>query len=82
MLNAHADDRGNESYNLNLSKKRAKVIETYLKNEIIHHQIKTKAFGESRPAIPCLTPGCTEEEHQKNRRTAFHPIKEGEIRSK
>jgi len=69
-IGTHADDRGKAAYNLNLSKKRAKSIETYLeKQDIPGERVKLVAFGETAPAVSCAT--CTEDEHRKNRRAEF-----------
>jgi hypothetical protein len=72
VIGAHADARGQDSYNLNLSKKRAKAVGSYLKKQGAgKDRISTEAFGESTPAVPCATNDCSEEEHQKNRRAEF-----------
>ena len=55
-----------------LSKKRAKAIESYLtKQGIKSNRIVAKAYGETAPAVPCVTPECSEDENQKNRRAEF-----------
>lgn len=70
-IRAHADDRGSEIYNMNLSRRRAKTIATYLSKEgIKSDRLIPEAYGESTPAVPCSEP-CTEEEYEKNRRAEF-----------
>lgn len=72
VVRAHADDRGHYTYNLYLSKKRAKAVGGYLiKGGISKNRILQEAMGETVPEIPCETRECTEEEHQRNRRAEF-----------
>ena len=72
LIAGHADDRGNENYNIELSRRRVQVVSKYLasqgirKDRIIH-----KAYGESLPVIPCYAVNCSEDDHQKNRRAEF-----------
>jgi outer membrane protein OmpA-like peptidoglycan-associated protein len=71
-IGAHADDRGNDTYNLKLSKKRAKSAASYLASlGVKASRITTEAYGESIPLVTCLTAACTEEQYQKNRRVEF-----------
>ena len=79
-INSHTDERGSDKYNLRLSDDRAKSCVDYLiQKGIAPERLLPKGYGESKLLIEKAT---TEEEHQKNRRTAFRPIKEGDIRSK
>jgi outer membrane protein OmpA-like peptidoglycan-associated protein len=72
VINAHADDRGQDSYNLTLSKRRAKAVGTFLlKRGVAKNRISQNAMGETLPEVACGTRECTEEEHQKNRRVEF-----------
>ncbi|HEX6224574.1 MAG TPA: OmpA family protein [Chryseolinea sp.] len=72
VISAHADDRGQDIYNLTLSKRRAKAVASFLvKSGIARDRITQEAMGETLPEVPCLTRECTEEEHQKNRRAEF-----------
>lgn len=72
IVAGHADDRGNENYNLKLSRRRAEAVNNYLVDQgIPKEQIIKKAFGESLLAVPCRTTDCSEEDHQKNRRAEF-----------
>jgi len=68
----HADDRGNENYNIRLSKRRSAAVSGYLFDHgISKTRISQKAFGESRPAVTCIGGNCTEDDHQLNRRAEF-----------
>ncbi|MFZ1703970.1 MAG: OmpA family protein [Saprospiraceae bacterium] len=71
LLEAHTDVRGNESYNLSLSKKRANTAKNYLIGKGIDaNRILTKGMGELRPRNKCKEGvKCSEKDHQYNRRT-------------
>jgi outer membrane protein OmpA-like peptidoglycan-associated protein len=78
-INSHTDDRGSDKYNMKLSQERAKSCVDYLISKgIAPERLLPQGYGESKLLIPHAT---TEEEHQKNRRTAFRPLKEGDIRT-
>ncbi|MEW6467460.1 MAG: OmpA family protein [Bacteroidota bacterium] len=86
QINAHTDARGNDAYNLDLSKRRAKSVVDYLVSKGIDPaRLQSNGFGETQPLITeAEIKKMTKEEekeaaHQKNRRTAFVVIKEGEI---
>ncbi len=71
-LNSNTDCRGSEAYNKELSQKRAESVVQYLIGQgIAADRLKARGYGESRPAVDCQCNDCTEEEHQKNRRTSF-----------
>jgi len=55
------------------------VVDYLIEKGIASERLLAQGYGETRPLVANAQ---TEEEHQKNRRTAFRPIKEGEIRSK
>ncbi|MGQ0828246.1 MAG: OmpA family protein [Bacteroidota bacterium] len=79
-ISSHTDERGSDKYNLRLSQERAKSVVDYLiEKGIAPERLLAQGYGETRQLV---LKAKTEEEHQKNRRTAFRPIKEGEIRSK
>lgn len=79
-ISSHTDERGSDKYNLRLSQERAKSCVDYLISKgISPDRLLATGYGETKLLIPHAQ---TEEEHQKNRRTAFRPIKEGEIRTK
>lgn len=71
-LFAHTDSRGEVDYNRWLSRARVKSAKDYLvekgiTSSRIHHAL---GFGETRPSNHCKDDvECSEEEHQKNRRT-------------
>ncbi|HEX6226373.1 MAG TPA: OmpA family protein [Chryseolinea sp.] len=72
VVAGHADDRGEESYNIELSKRRVQAVLKYLVGQGIHKsRIIQKAYGESLPVIPCYAVDCSEVDHQKNRRAEF-----------
>ena len=71
-LSSHTDCRGKDAYNMNLSQKRAKSAVDYLISKgIADARLKSKGYGESKPSEACKCEKCTEEEHQRNRRTEF-----------
>ncbi len=79
-ISSHTDERGSDSYNMRLSQDRAKSVVDYLiEKGIPKERLVAQGYGETKLLIPKAQ---TEEEHQKNRRTAFRPIKEGVIQDK
>jgi outer membrane protein OmpA-like peptidoglycan-associated protein/tetratricopeptide (TPR) repeat protein len=80
-LGSHTDCRSSMASNMKLSDNRAKASAEYIKKRISNPQrIYGKGYGESRLKINCPCEGvvkssCSEEEHQKNRRTEFIIIK-------
>ena len=67
-LAGHADERGTEEYNLQLSNKRAASVKKYLTDlGVPPSQLKTVGYGENRPAEQ----GSTEEAWAANRRVEF-----------
>lgn len=82
-LGSHTDCRASKTYNMNLSDKRAKASAAYIKKKITNPQrIYGKGYGESILLNGCACEGavkstCSEEEHQKNRRTEFKIISMG-----
>ncbi|WP_276371299.1 OmpA family protein [Chryseolinea sp. H1M3-3] len=72
LIAGHADDRGDEDYNIGLSQRRVQVVTKYLAGHgISKDRIIQKAYGESLPVVPCYAVDCSEEDHQKNRRAEF-----------
>lgn len=66
-INAYADSRSSDEYNLILSGKRGKWITYYLtKRGISKDRFIVNAYGESKLAVDCVD--CTEEQNAKNRR--------------
>jgi outer membrane protein OmpA-like peptidoglycan-associated protein len=75
QLSSHTDCRGTDDYNLDLSQKRAQAaIEYLITTGITANRLTAQGLGEAYKAINCECESCTEEEHQKNRRTTFKII--------
>ena len=74
-IESHTDRRGSNRYNMKLSDRRAKSTAEYLLSRGIDTSRIESAigYGESQPLIDCNI--CSEEEHQKNRRSYFYIIK-------
>ncbi|HEY0095488.1 MAG TPA: OmpA family protein, partial [Archangium sp.] len=67
-LAGHADERGTEEYNLQLSNKRAASVRKYLLDlGIPANRLKAVGYGENRPAEQ----GATEDAWAANRRVEF-----------
>jgi outer membrane protein OmpA-like peptidoglycan-associated protein len=78
-LAAYTDSRGNMSYNLALSKRRANsVIEYLLSKGIKRKRLNAVGYGKQQLTNECGddTP-CPPEKHQENRRTEVRVIKSG-----
>jgi outer membrane protein OmpA-like peptidoglycan-associated protein len=80
-IRSHTDCRASAAYNLKLSQNRANAAVAYLISRgISPSRMTAKGYGESVLKNGCscegvLTSTCTEEEHQKNRRTEFKILK-------
>ncbi len=71
-LASHTDCRGSDSYNTDLSQKRAQSAVDYLISKGIDPvRLVAKGYGESQPEVNCACARCTEDQHQQNRRTTF-----------
>ena len=71
-LSSHTDSRSSDSYNLDLSQRRAQSAVDYMVSKgIAVERLVAKGYGESQLIIPNAQ---TEEEHQVNRRTQFKVI--------
>ena len=56
-IEAHTDSKGNDDYNLSLSKKRARSIVNYLiEKGISKDRLVSQGYGESRPKVPNTHP--------------------------
>jgi len=79
-LGSHTDCRASKAFNTNLSNKRAKSSANYIRSRILNpDRIYGKGYGELQLLNECECEGevkstCSEEEHQKNRRTEFKVI--------
>jgi outer membrane protein OmpA-like peptidoglycan-associated protein len=73
-LGSHTDARGNDNYNMLLSRRRAKAAAEYLAaiDGIDLERLQAKGYGEEQLINRCTNGvNCTEREHQRNRRTAL-----------
>lgn len=77
-IGSHTDCRSDSAYNQQLSARRAESVVNYLiEKKIAKARLEAKGYGETRLVNDCACEGtvvsrtCTEEEHQKNRRTTF-----------
>lgn len=72
-VSAHTDARGNDQYNLDLSKRRAASTLEYLVSKgIDRNRLKSIGYGEMQPLNNCTEPNmCTDEEYDVNRRCEF-----------
>jgi outer membrane protein OmpA-like peptidoglycan-associated protein len=83
-LGSHTDCRASKAYNEKLSDRRAKASAAYIKSKITNpERIYGKGYGESKLLNGCECEGavksdCSEEEHEKNRRTEFKVISVGD----
>jgi outer membrane protein OmpA-like peptidoglycan-associated protein len=75
-LSSHTDCRGTDTYNQDLSFRRAKSAKNYLVSKGIKaSRIKIMGYGETKPVNKCVDGvSCTDEEYQANRRTEFKVI--------
>tara|TARA_R110002124_G_scaffold120895_7_gene279155 strand:+ start:66968 stop:68857 length:1890 start_codon:yes stop_codon:yes gene_type:complete len=70
-VESHTDNRASNSYNMNLSERRAQsTVQYVISKGIDRNRISGSGFGETRPAVSCGD-GCTEAQHQQNRRSEF-----------
>lgn len=77
QLSSHTDCRGKDTYNETLSQKRAESVVQYLiQKGIAADRLTAKGYGESMPIEQCECTKCTEEQHQRNRRTTFKILSE------
>ena len=75
-IGSHTDSRGSDVYNNKLSQARAQSVVDYLiAKGIAQERLVAVGYGKTRLINRCATGvDCTEEEHQKNRRTTFRII--------
>lgn len=67
-ISGHTDSKGNDEYNLNLSKRRAKSVYNYFKsNNIAESRMTSNGYGESKP----VDTNDTAEGRSNNRRVEF-----------
>lgn len=72
-VRTHTDCRASSKYNMTLSNNRAKsVMEYIVKSGIDANRLTGRGYGETRLVNKCADGiKCSEEEHQKNRRSEF-----------
>jgi outer membrane protein OmpA-like peptidoglycan-associated protein len=72
IIEGHTDSKGSDSYNLKLSRNRAKAVRDWFisKASLINIQFRTNGYGESRPIAPNTNPDGSDnvEGRAKNRR--------------
>ena len=75
-IGAHTDSKGSDSYNLNLSKNRAKSVVTYLvENGIPKKRLRSQGYGEQQLRVQDEVDGKYDEAKQAlNRRTEFKVV--------
>jgi peptidoglycan-associated lipoprotein len=65
VIEGHTDNRGTPEYNIALGERRAKAVETFLRNEGVRgSQISVVSYGEEKPAVM----GTSEYAFAQNRR--------------
>jgi outer membrane protein OmpA-like peptidoglycan-associated protein len=68
---SHTDERGSGAYNMKLSQDRAESTVAYLtENGVDPERLSSEGKGKSEIIKDCNS-GCSEEEHEKNRRSEF-----------
>lgn len=75
-IGAHTDSRGSDTYNNDLSQRRAENVVKYLVSQGINtKRLIPKGYGESQLINDCTDEKeCSEDEHQINRRTEFRVL--------
>lgn len=73
---SHTDSRGNDDFNQSLSQQRANSVVNYLVSKgIDRSRLSAKGYGETRLTNRCSNGvQCTEDQHQRNRRTEFRVL--------
>ncbi len=67
-IQGHTDDKGSDSYNMDLSKRRATSVSTYIASKGVYSgRISTKGYGETAPKYT----NDTEDNRAQNRRVEF-----------
>ena len=72
-IHGHTDGSGSRAYNLDLSRRRAEAVKTFLESKgIAASRMTTKAFGPDRPTDS----NATKQGSARNRRVEFKPIQQ------
>ncbi|TKC04961.1 OmpA family protein [Pedobacter frigoris] len=76
-LSSHTDSRGKDQYNMTLSQNRAQAAVNYLVSKGVERsRMEAQGYGETRLLNNCGNGvECSEEDHQKNRRTEIKVLK-------
>ncbi len=76
-MGSHTDSRGPDSYNIDLSQRRAQSAVNYLVSRgIARSRMTAKGYGETQLLNRCKNGvACSIAEHQANRRTEFKIVK-------
>lgn len=76
-VRSHTDSRGNDTYNMQLSNRRANATRQWIiKQGIDKARISAEGYGESQLINGCTNDvPCSEEQHQENRRSEFIIVK-------
>jgi len=73
-VRSHTDKRGSDTYNQQLSERRAKsTVEYVVSKGIDESRITSEGMGEAEPKVNCDQ--CTDEEFELNRRSEFKIVK-------
>jgi outer membrane protein OmpA-like peptidoglycan-associated protein len=68
VLGGHADERGSDAYNMDLSRRRAAMVTRFLRSRGVSGKvIESRFFGESQPHVAASNP----EAWAKNRRVTL-----------
>ena len=75
-IGSHADARGSDQYNMDLSQRRAESTLEYLVSQgISRDRLIPKGYGEEVPLNDCVRPNmCTEAQYARNRRSEFTEV--------
>lgn len=75
-IGSHADARGSDKYNMDLSQRRAESTLEYLVSQgISRDRLTPKGYGEEVPLNDCVRPNmCTEAQYARNRRSEFTEV--------
>ncbi len=71
-IGSHTDSRGSDSYNQNLSERRAQATREYVISKGINYsRLIAKGYGETDPINKCEEINCSEDQYDENRRSEF-----------
>jgi outer membrane protein OmpA-like peptidoglycan-associated protein len=75
-ISSHTDSRASDSFNMDLSNRRAKAVVDYLVSRgIKRSRLEYRGYGETQLVNHCRNGvECSEEQHAQNRRTEFRVL--------